>query len=67
MLDNAPTYVTFLETELGKLDPDEVAFVRAVIKTPGKERPTPGDVAAFADKFPERFKDAPAREAFAAI
>jgi Na+/H+ antiporter NhaD/arsenite permease-like protein len=66
VLDNAPTYLTFLETELGKLDPDEAAFIRNVVKTPGKERPTEDDLAAFRTAHPQRFTEAGAAAAFAA-
>jgi Na+/H+ antiporter NhaD/arsenite permease-like protein len=66
VLDNAPTYMTFLETELGRLDKDEVQFVNAIVKTPGKDRPTLDDIAAFVAKFPERFQNPADRAAFEA-
>jgi Na+/H+ antiporter NhaD/arsenite permease-like protein len=64
VLDNAPTYVTFLETELAKLDKDDAEFIREIVKTPGKKFPTKKDVADFTARFPERFKAPADREDF---
>jgi Na+/H+ antiporter NhaD/arsenite permease-like protein len=47
VLDNAPTYVTFLETEIGKLDKREVAFVTDVVKDPAKDQPDDADFQRF--------------------
>jgi Na+/H+ antiporter NhaD/arsenite permease-like protein len=62
VLDNAPTYLTFLETELGKLDKTEEDFIAGVISDPRKERPDNGDIAGFVSAHRERFAS-PAEEA----
>jgi len=40
LLDNAPTYVTFFETEIGKLDKKQIAFVTQLARIPIKSTPT---------------------------
>jgi Na+/H+ antiporter NhaD/arsenite permease-like protein len=45
VLDNAPTYLTFLETELGKLDPAMVHVAREVAQQPGQSQATPLQLA----------------------
>ena len=42
VLDNAPTYLTFLKTEMGSLDPEAVDRVMAIVKRPGHDV-LPGD------------------------
>ncbi len=46
-LDNAPTYVTFLETGLGRIDKAQIELVARVVKDPQKTRPTEADYAEF--------------------
>lgn len=48
VLDNAPTYLTFLKTELGSLDPEPIERVSAIVKRPGHEV-TEADVAGLND------------------
>jgi Na+/H+ antiporter NhaD/arsenite permease-like protein len=43
VLDNAPTYLTFLETELGKLDPKVVDRLQTVVKDANKPPLTKAD------------------------
>jgi hypothetical protein len=54
-----------LETELGKLDAAETEFVKGIVKTPDKDRPTEADLAAFRAAHPERFREAGADREFA--
>ena len=48
VLDNAPTYLTFLKTEMGSLDPVAVERVTAIVKRPGSQV-TDADVAGLTD------------------
>ncbi len=47
MLDNAPTYLTFLETEVGKLDQDRIAFITEIVADPARKHPTDADFARY--------------------
>lgn len=49
VLDNAPTYLTFLQSKLGQLDPEVVDRVRQIVKNPGSEV-TPADVAGLGEE-----------------
>jgi Na+/H+ antiporter NhaD/arsenite permease-like protein len=64
VLDNAPTYVTFLEAVLEKPDKEEVAFIQQVVKNPNKARPAPEDFAVFEAAHAERFARPGEREEF---
>ncbi len=48
VLDNAPTYLTFLQSKLGQLDPLTVERVMAIAKRPGSEV-TSADLAGLSD------------------
>jgi len=45
VLDNAPTYLTFLEARAGQLDPRVVERTIRIVRTPGKSAPAPEDLA----------------------
>jgi Na+/H+ antiporter NhaD/arsenite permease-like protein len=68
VLDNAPTYVTFLQTEIGKLPRKEIEFVTQVVKDPNKDHPDAADFARFFDANAADYPTPAARdEAQAAI
>jgi len=48
LLDNAPTYLTFLKTEMGSLDQNMVDRALAIVKRPGHDV-TPADVAGLTE------------------
>lgn len=50
VLDNAPTYVTFLETELAKLDPDTVHRAKVIVRNPDKSEPAAEDLAGLSEE-----------------
>jgi Na+/H+ antiporter NhaD/arsenite permease-like protein len=64
VLDNAPTYVTFLEAELGKLDKDEIAFISDIVRTPQKDRPTDNDLKTYIASHPELLANPDAAKKF---
>jgi Na+/H+ antiporter NhaD/arsenite permease-like protein len=57
VLDNAPTYLTFLETEIGKLDPHLVQTAMEVVRTPNKAAPDDGDFTRLRARNPARYQD----------
>jgi Na+/H+ antiporter NhaD/arsenite permease-like protein len=66
VLDNAPTYMTFLETEMGRQPRHEIAFITEIVKDERKDRPDDGDFRQFfiqnADKYPTPGAQQAARE-----
>jgi Na+/H+ antiporter NhaD/arsenite permease-like protein len=63
VLDNAPTYLTFLETEVGKLDPNLLSVASSVVADPQKDAPDDVDYARLRALNPARYADAAAFEA----
>ncbi len=57
VLDNAPTYVTFLETELGKLDKNTLLVAREIAATPGKDKPDDADFRRLSLLNGDKYKD----------
>jgi len=62
VLDNAPTYVTFLETELGKLDPNTKAVAKDIARNPKKDRATEEDYQRLRQLNAARYAADPALE-----
>jgi Na+/H+ antiporter NhaD/arsenite permease-like protein len=60
VLDNAPTYLTFLETKIGKIDKNLIAIATDVVKDTTKIAPDEADYAKLRASNPERYKDAAA-------
>jgi hypothetical protein len=58
VLDNAPTYLTFLEAELGKLEPEIVDRARAIVRDPVKIAPAPEDLAGLSPEDQHRLGNA---------
>jgi len=56
-LDNAPTYLTFLQSELGQLDAETVARVNAIAKRPGSDI-TESDLAGLSEEHQRQLKNA---------
>ncbi len=63
VLDNAPTYLTFLETEIGKLDPNLLQTAVEVVKNPESAAPSEADFARMRARNPDRYVDPQAFEA----
>ena len=62
VLDNAPTYVTFLETELGKLDKNTVLVAQEIANAPGKAAPDQVDFDRLRVLNAQRYQADPALE-----
>jgi len=60
VLDNAPTYLTFLETERGKLDKNLISVATQIVKTPNKSAPTQADYDTLAELNKARYAEQPA-------
>jgi Na+/H+ antiporter NhaD/arsenite permease-like protein len=60
VLDNAPTYLTFLETAIGKIDKNLVATATDVVQDKTKVAPDTADYAKLLASNPERYQDAEA-------
>jgi Na+/H+ antiporter NhaD/arsenite permease-like protein len=57
VLDNAPTYLTFLETELGKIDRNLIAVATDVVQDRTRSTPNDADYARLLTLNPERYQD----------
>ena len=57
VLDNAPTYLTFLETEIAKIDKNLIAIATDVVKDRSRNAPNDADYARLLTLNPERYKD----------
>jgi Na+/H+ antiporter NhaD/arsenite permease-like protein len=55
VLDNAPTYMTFLETELGKIDPKLKEVAREIVLRKGQSAATRADYDKILAASPERY------------
>lgn len=66
ILDNAPTYLTFLETEVGKLDKNLLAIATDIVKDPTRATMSPADDAKLLAANPQRYADPALPHALAA-
>lgn len=57
VLDNAPTYLTFLQSELGQLDAETAARVNAIAKRPGSDI-TESDLAGLSEEHQRQLRNA---------
>ena len=64
MLDNAPTYLTFLGTEVGKIDRDQIAFIQSVVKEPRKIPPSDVDFSRYFTQHADHFQTPDQQQAF---
>jgi len=60
VLDNAPTYLTFLETEVGKIDKKLIAVATDVVKDKTKDAPDAADYAKLYQSDAQRYENDPA-------